>query len=92
MYCCSHFDDELHSYTAKFASSGVLNSVSYHHYPLSVCNKDPPVTIAELMADSAAQSKNFPAYVSDVVPTGVPLYVGALPWQAPLRIPRSVCS
>lgn len=76
VYCCSHFDNELGAYTKKFASSGVLNSISYHHYPLSVCNKDPPVTIAELMADSAAQSKNFPSYISDVVPAGVPLYVG----------------
>ena len=78
VYCCSRadFNAQLRAYTEKFAAGGVLSSVSYHHYPLSVCNKDPPVTIPELMADSAAQSTAFPNYVADVVAAGVPLFVG----------------
>jgi hypothetical protein len=42
VYCCSRkdFDSSLKSYTQKFTSgsSRALSSVSYHHYPLSVCN------------------------------------------------------
>ena len=79
VYCCSRadFDERLSDYAKKFASSGVLSTVSYHHYPLSVCDNHPPVTIAELMADSAAQSKSFPAYVAETAAAGVPLFVGA---------------
>lgn len=80
VYCCSRsdFDSSLQSYVKKYTSSGnkVLSSVSYHHYPLSVCNGKKPATISELMADSSSTSTLFPELIADVAGSGIPLYVG----------------
>ena len=81
VYCCkkSSFDGALDAYTAEFAGEGVLASVSYHHYPLDVCNGK-TVALWELMEEAAATSTAFMApFVAAARAAGVPFVIGARP-------------
>ena len=74
-FCCDKlgFDAALPAYYAE--NQAALRSVSYHSYPLNVCNGKAPPSIADLLA-TAAVTKN----VAEMVPRLAAARAASLPF------------
>ena len=79
VFCCnnSEYNAALANYTATYAQSGVIASISYHRYALGGCGGK-MTTMAELLADAAVDS--VAAYVAPFAAAaraaGIPFRIG----------------
>jgi hypothetical protein len=80
-FCChrSSFDAALPGYITSEAAKKVINSVSYHEYPLNVCGSNKHAnSIFDLLANTAVDD-NIPKlapFVTAAGQAGVPMYIG----------------
>jgi hypothetical protein len=78
-FCChnSHFDAGVPAYAQQYASTGVLSSFSYHHYPLNVCNGN-KVQLWELMTDDASTHAaiQLAPMIKSVTSQRIPFFIG----------------
>lgn len=80
-FCCheSSFDGGLSDYIHQYGSSNVLNTVSYHEYPLNVCGSNKEAnSIYDLLANNAVDH-NIPKltpFISSAADVKIPFYIG----------------
>lgn len=78
VFCCSQpsFDAALPSYVQQFAKN-VLVSLSYHQYPLNVCNGN-TASLAQLMNDSssAGVASRVAGWAAATASAGIPFRIG----------------
>ena len=79
-FCCRQttFDAGLPAYIQQYSQSKVLNTISYHEYPLGNCNKKNELTIYDLLANTAVD-RNIPhltPFIQAAQAAGIPFYIG----------------
>jgi hypothetical protein len=76
-WCCHKFDTNLDSFISDFKNA--VTSISYHEYPLNVCDKPPQKnTIYQLLANGASDdnANKLAPFVTSAVKASLPFYIG----------------
>ncbi len=75
-FCCHSLDSGIPSYLKQFGPH-VLKSISYHEYPLNVCEKQKN-TIYQLLSDSSVYKSlaDLRSIIDGTDAAGLPFYIG----------------